>query len=170
MHLDDQAKEFPAVERPERYTSARIWRCRYTTLAPLSAFVRLRELKILVYPDSTLEPLATLAELETLEITHLPSVTTLDPLSKLTRLRNLMLATLPSWNASSKTTTIASLGPLAGLPLLQDLRLFGVRPPDRRVDDLLRIPSLRTARVSKYPKPEADRLAQALDRRTSPVT
>ena len=172
MHLnlvDDCATIFPDIDQPERYTSARVWRCRYASLSPLSRLRSLQELRILAYPDSTLEPLAELRHLETLEITHLPNVTSLAPLAALTQLRRLTLATLPSWDASSRTTTVESLSPLAKLPALEEVSLFGVRPPDKRVDDLLGIRTLRRARVSKYPKAEADRLNAALASKRSHV-
>jgi hypothetical protein len=103
MHLDlvdDKAKTFPSISKPESYTTARIWRCRYASLEPIALFTSLESLKVFVYPDETLEPIAGLRRLEVLEITHLPRVTDIRPLAGLKGLRHLTLATLPSWDAS----------------------------------------------------------------------
>jgi hypothetical protein len=128
--------------------------------------VNLVALKVMVYLDATLEPIAALTRLEDLDIVHLPRVSDLSPLPSLTSLRRLSLATLPSWDASGKVTEVRSLAPLADLPLLADLSLFGVRTPDKSVDDLLRIRSLRTVRISKYPREAIDRLNAAVAART----
>lgn len=103
--------------------------------------------------------------MEDLQIVHLPQITALAPLSGLCRLRRLELATLPSWDASGKFTQVDSLAPLVELPVLEEVNLFGVRPPDRRVDDLLRRAALRRARISGYPRTEIARLQHVLERR-----
>lgn len=157
--MRDGAREFPEVPDPEAVTSARVWHCKYRTLAPLAALVNLRALSIATYPDASLELLASLEALEELEIMHLPAIRDLDPLSALKGLRRLRLATLPSWDSSGKVTEVVSLAPIAELPVLEELELFGVVPPDRTVDDLLTSVSLRRVQLSKYPKRERDRLA-----------
>ncbi|MFG2109705.1 hypothetical protein [Micromonospora chersina] len=165
VHMElmrDKAREFPQIDRPAAYTSARIWHCSYRTLAPLSRFTGLRTLEIATYPDATLDHLAGLTALEELRVVHLPHVADLAPLARLASLRHLTLATLPSWDSSGKVTEVHSLAPLALLPKLETVHLFGVRPPDRQVDDLLAIASLRRARISKYPKKEIERLSSAL--------
>ncbi|MFC5176855.1 hypothetical protein [Nocardioides taihuensis] len=45
----------------------------------------------------------------------------------------------------------ADLEPLRALTKLEEVNLFGVRPECRSVNDLLEIPTLRVARLSKYP-------------------
>jgi hypothetical protein len=54
---------------------------------------------------------------------------------------------------------------LAELPQLSELHLLGVRPADKRIDDLLLCPALTQARLSKYPKQE-QRLNRFLDERS----
>ena len=136
--LGDRASTFPSVDDPHRYTSARIKSCLYETLAPLGAFTNLRSLEVSQYPDRTFEPLSTLVGLERLKIRHMPALQELIGIESLTALQYLYLATLPSWDASGRVTVVRSLAPLADLPNLTTLRLFGVRPPDKRVDDLLK--------------------------------
>jgi hypothetical protein len=168
MHLellDDKARDFPAIADPGSYSSALVWRCRYRTLAPIAQFAGLRSLKILVFPDTTFDVLAGLSQLEELEVTHLPHVPDLEALAQLRRLRRLHLATLPSWDSSGKVTEVDSLAPLVRLDGLQELWLFGVRPRSKSVDDILAMKSLQVARVHKYPKPEAQRLEQEMERR-----
>jgi hypothetical protein len=91
----------------------------------------------------------------------MPKVSDLEPLRALAGLRRLSLATLPSWDSSGKVTEAASLAPIASLSRLEELELFGVVPPDGRVDELLTIASLRQARLSKYRKSEIERLRHA---------
>ena len=167
--LGDRASTFPSVDDPHRYTSARIKSCRYETLAPLGAFTNLRSLEVSQYPDRTFEPLSTLVRLERLKIRHMPALEDLIGIESLTALHYLYLATLPSWDASGRVTVVRSLAPLADLPNLTTLRLFGVRPPDKRVDDLLRIGSLTDARISKYPRREIERLYAEVAERAATV-
>ena len=136
-------RTFPTIANPEALTSARIWHCRYTSLGPISQFHNLRTLAIASYPDSTLEPLSSLAMLESLEIVHLPNIKSLLPLLRLVNLRRLSLSTLPSWDASGKLTVVESLQPIAHMPHLEELSLFGVVPESRTVDALLDSQSLR---------------------------
>lgn len=157
--MRESAREFPQVEDPLAVTSARVWHCKYRTLAPLSELLNLRTLTIAMFPDDSLELLTPLQALEALEITHLPAVTELAPLAALKSLRRLHLATSPGWDSSGKVTEVASLAPICELSALEELELFGVVPPDRSVDDLLRSTSLRRVKLSKYPKRERDRLA-----------
>jgi hypothetical protein len=165
--MRDKSPRFPEIPRPSTYASARIWHCSYESLEPLASFVNLEALAVATYPDATLNPVAGPLRLEWLMIIHMPRVTDLAALRKLTRLKALSLATLPSWDVSGKVTEVNSLAPLAELPQLETLELFGVRPPDRSVGDLLRSPSLREARISKYPKREIARLQDELARRAA---
>ena len=81
----------------------------------------------------------------------------LDPLAELVSVQVLSISTLPSWDASGRVTEVESLRPLAKLPQMRHLELFGVRPPDQSLRDLEACPSLETLRVSKYPDPEVER-------------
>jgi hypothetical protein len=169
-HLDlmrDAAKEFPVVPNPLGYASARVWHCKYRTMVALTSFANLVRLNVATWPDETLNPLQGLTRLEWLSIFHLPRVTDLSPLSALTQLRHLELGTLPSWDSSGRVTIVQSLAPIAQLPNLETLHLFGVCPPDRRVDALIGISSLREVRISKYPRAESERLAQVVADRAS---
>ena len=173
VHLElvrDRSKDFPVVTDPLAVETACIWHCGYRTLAPLSQMTNLSRLEIATYPGASLEPLRPLVRLERLRILHLPGVTDLEPLRSLVALKHLSLATLPSWDASGRRTEVASLAPIAALPVLEELELFGVVPSDRKVDDILSIGSLLKARVSKYPKPEMARLtARGLSSETTVV-
>ena len=157
--MRDAAREFPQVDDPAAVTSIRVWHCKYRTLSPLSRMVNLQKVTIATFPDGSLELLAPLTDLEELQIIHLPAVSDLAPLAELMKLRRLRLATLPGWDSSGKVTEVASLAPIAALPALEEVELFGVVPPGRRVDDLLASTSLRRVRVSKYPRREIARLA-----------
>jgi hypothetical protein len=130
---------------------------KYNSLGGLSAFVNLKTLVIATYPDADLAPLRGLSRLEYLSIMHMPKVSALGPLSQLQRLRTIRLSTLPSWDSSGKKTTVRSLGPLAELPDLAHIELFGVLPEDGTLHALENCPSLETLRVSKYRKSEIDR-------------
>jgi hypothetical protein len=158
----DAAKEFPLPDDPTAMCSLRVWHCKYRSLHDLARFSNLIELEVATYPDDSFEPIAGLVRLERLRVLHMPKITNLEPLATLTRLRHLSLETLPSWDASGKVTEVRSLEPLTHLPDLEDVELFGVVPPSRSVDDLLGIPNLRQARVSKYADGEAARLEAAL--------
>jgi len=70
--------------------------------------------------------------------------------------------TNPSWDSSGKVTTVGSLRPLTALPLLEEVNLFGIVPPDGVIDDLLGCATLRRAKVSKYPAGEVERLRAAM--------
>lgn len=169
MHLElmrDTARQFPKIDDPTAVTSARIWHCKYTSLVPIGDLVNLTALDVATYPDESLEPLATMTQLQHLSIMHLPKVTTLLPLGRLRSLTHLSLATLPSWDSSGKVTEVTGLAALRDLPLLTEIELFGVVPPERVVDDLIEIGSLRTARLSKYPKAEIGRLRNELESRS----
>ena len=167
--MRDKSRSFPMLAEPQAYTSARIWNCNYQTLRPLARLTSLRSLKVLTFPDPSFEMLTGLRDLEELEVWHLPKVNDLGPLAELRSLTRLVLATLPSWDSSGKVTEVHSLAPLRALRNLTELWLFGVRPPSRSVDDIIAIPSLQVARISKYPKGEIERLAVALAHRRDPA-
>ena len=142
---------------PQAVDSLRIWHCKYRSLQGLQVFAQVRTLLIATYPDPTLELLTPLVRLRYLSILHLPKVTDLAPLQHLRELEVLSLATLPSWDSSGKTTEVDSLEPLAHLPALRHLELFGVRPRDHSLAPLERCPQLRSARFHKYSASETQR-------------
>jgi hypothetical protein len=160
--IGDGARNFPAVPMPQRYFSARIVHCAYETLAPLSVFTNLLHLEIAAYPDETLEPIGHLTQLEELSILHFPRVSDLSPVAKLANLRRLDLMTLPSLDTDVNVMEVVSLAPLCALPRLEELTLLGVRPPDQRVDDLLKCNAMRTATITGYPDLEVERLKESL--------
>jgi hypothetical protein len=57
-------------------------------------------------------------------------------------------------------TVVYSLRPLALLPNLTHLELFGVRPATKSLRDLEAAPGLSSVRVSKYPKAEITRFRE----------
>ena len=153
-HLDmvrDEAESFSAPPAAARFVSARILHCGYGSLTGINRLRNLKKLEIVGYPDTSLSPLQGLFRLEHLSVVHLPAVTSLEPLCCLTSLRRLTLATLPAWNPDRKPLEVDSLDPLAKLPALEEVNLFGVKPADRSLRVLWSIPSLRRARVSEYP-------------------
>jgi hypothetical protein len=167
-HLEltgDTSSRFPDMPVPDRFFSARIMHCSYRTLAPLVTFTNLIHLEIAAYPDETLEPIGHLTQLEELSILHLPRVTDLSPLASLPNLHRLDLMTSPSLESPGNLMEVTSLAPLCALPNLEEVNLLGVRPPDQRVDDLLKCPALRIATITGYPELEIERLKEALSAR-----
>lgn len=155
--MRDKSKTMPTDHEAPSVTALRAWHCNYTSLAPVAQYANLRTLVIATYPDLDLEPLASLPRLEYLSLLHIPHVSELGPLERMTRLRTVRLATLPSWDSSGKCTVIISLRPLAQLPELAHIELFGVRPASKSLEDLEAAPGLVSVRVSKYPKAETKR-------------
>ncbi|MFE7845723.1 hypothetical protein ACFUTX_11105 [Microbacterium sp. NPDC057407] len=123
----------------------------------LERFKSVRTLVIASYPEEDLTPVQGLTQLEYLSVTHLPKVSDLAPLDALSALRTLRLATLPSWDSYGRVTSIRSLRPLAHMPALKHLELFGVVPEDRSLSPLEGSGTLRSVRVSKYPGEEVQR-------------
>jgi hypothetical protein len=157
MHLEldgDKSKRFPAVADPTAVKSARIWHCRYESLAVLAQFRNITALSLASYPDDTFEALSTLTALQYLSVLHFPRVSSLAPLGRLEALETLSLASLPSWDASGKVLSVDSFEPIAGLTNLRHLELFGVRPSRGGLSPLLACKSLRSARFSKLKKAE----------------
>ena len=155
--MRDKAKAMPSDPEGAEVTALRVWHCNYGSLAPVVQYPNLTTLVVATYPDADLEPIASLTCLEYLSVLHLAGVTNLAPLARLTRLRTVRLATLPSRDSSGKVTEVESLRPLALLPALTHLELFGVRPASRSLSDLEDAPGLTSVRVSKYPKAEVTR-------------
>jgi hypothetical protein len=138
-------------------TSLRIWHCKYRTVRSVGEFRELQTLVIATFPDESLVFLTSLQRLRHLQIVHMPKVNDLSPLGELRNLESLSLETLPSWDASGKVTQVGSLEPLADLPGLKHLALFGVVPTTKSLSALERCPRLVSARFSKYPKAEVSR-------------
>jgi len=162
-HLElmrDVGKEFPTIQEPELYRSARIWHCKYRSLQPLRLFAGLVKLEIATFPDASLEVLSPIRGLQLLHIVHLPGVSSLEPLAALVKLRKVSLETLPSWDSSNRVTTVESLRPLASLPALEELELFGVVPVSKDIGELFESKSLKRVSISKYPKVQERRLRE----------
>jgi len=157
MHLDlmrDKSRVMPSVAEPAAVTSIRIWHCAYSSLEEVSAFPNLHSLVIATFPDTSLGCLSSFSKLTYLRVVHLPKVTDLSPLASLTELRSLSLETLPSWDASSKRTVVASLEPITRLAHIEHLSLLGVVSEDRSLAVLQRCTTLRTARFHGFAKAE----------------
>jgi hypothetical protein len=153
MHLElvgTKDREFPAVEHPARYQSAKIWHCNFRSLARLGEFSSLRDLEIATFPDESFEMLSGLDRLRRLRIIHLPRVSSLEPLRRLSELRELGLSTLASWDASNKRTTIESLHPLEHLHNLETLELTGIVVSDDGLSPLCGLSGLRSLRIGNY--------------------
>jgi len=164
MHIDwvrDPSRVMPALEDPPAVGSVRVWGCKYQTLAPLASLHRLRTLVILNFPDERLDFVGELQALQYLSIIHLPKISDLSPLEGLKHLETLSLHTAPGWDAGSKKIEVNSLAPVARLPSLKHLSLFGVVPEDLSLRPLELCKSLRSARFSKYPKYEMARFYAA---------
>jgi hypothetical protein len=162
MRLDlvrDSGAAMPAID-PEM-DSLRIWHCSYRTLRPIGQLSKLRALVIATFPDESLDFLRALNELRYLRIVHLPKVHDLAPLRNLLHLEVLSLSTLPSWDASGKTTEVESLEPIADLPSLKHVELFGVVPKSKAVGSLKRCPKLISARFANYAVDEIERFYAA---------
>lgn len=165
VHIEDLVrdplKRFPEIADPAGVSALRVWFCKYRSMASLSAFENLRTLVVAGYPDADFAALATLTRLEYLRVMDFPHITDLSPLAGLTSLRTLRLASPPSWDSSGRVIEVESLEPLAALPHLAHLELFGVRPAQRSLAPLETATALKTVRVSKYPKEEVNRYLPA---------
>jgi hypothetical protein len=160
MKLDcmrDPSKVFTPPPNASSFVNARIWHCKYKSLAGLSAFASLEELTIATYPDASFDILGVLKRLRYLKVLHFPNVKTLSALVSLQRLEVLSLATSPSWDSSNKRLVVGSLAPLAELPALRHLELLGVVPKDQSLAQLESCLALASVRVSGYPTNESKR-------------
>jgi len=77
MRLKD--KEWREVEDPLMYSSARIWFCKFRSLAAISQFRNLKTLVIAGLPDSSLNSVSNLVGLEYLQIVHMPKIMAISP-------------------------------------------------------------------------------------------
>lgn len=165
MHLElmrIKDKEWPSIEEPLQYSSAKVWYCKFRSLAPISQFKNLKTLVIAGFPDSTLDPISSIVGLEYLQIVHMPKITSLDGLSGLKNLQSLSLSTLPSWDSSGKRTIVDSLHPIAALKKLKYMELYGICPANSTLVDLEDCASLVSASFSKYPTGVADQFIEKM--------
>lgn len=163
----DKSTTMPAVD-PAVDTLC-VWHCRYQTLRPIGQLRRLESLVIATLPDESLDFLGPLKHLRDLRIMHLPRVSDLTPLTALRRLETLSLSTLPSWDSSGRVTKVQSLAPLAELPSLKHLALFGVVARDKSLAPLAGCRNLVAAQFSKYPKAEIERFYDDSDISADPL-
>src|SRR4051794_38881196 len=145
--MRDVARVLPMPVEPDAVHTLRVWHCKYRTLAPIAAMRNLTGLDIATYPDDSLDVLREVRTLRYLSVMHLPRVSDLRALSDLPELMTLRLRTLPSWDASSKKTRVASLTPLEDLPNLKHLELFSVTPDDDSLLALADHPGLMSVRL-----------------------
>jgi len=160
MHIDlmrDQARHFPVVANPAEVSSMRIWNCKYVSLRAIADFQNIEELIIAALPDKTIDFITPLARLRYLRIIHLPKISEISSIERLCNLESLSLATSPTWDSSGKLSIIESLDPVARLPALKHLELFGICPLDKSLMPLEKCQSLQSARFSKYPAQEVER-------------
>ena len=153
----DPARQFPKLDNRDAVTALRVWFCKYRSLSQVADFSNLETLVIAGYPGADFAPLAGLTGLRYLRILDFPKVRDLSPLAELPRLQTLRLATPPYWDSAGRALEVQSLAPLALIPELQHVELFGVRPPDQSLAPLETARALMTLRVSKYPKDEVAR-------------
>jgi hypothetical protein len=159
--MRDKARSMPTGPDDARVTALRVWHFNYLSLAAVASYPNLRTLVVATYPDADLEPIASLKSLEYLSLVHMPNICDLTPLEGLSHLRTMRLATLPSWDSRGRVTVVESLEPLALLPRLMHLELFGVRPPSKSLQDLEAALNLISVRVSKFPEAETKRFYRA---------
>ena len=155
MHLDfmrDSSKVMPIIDSPSEVRSIRIWHCKYTSLASLADCINLEVLVVATFPDESFECISGLKKLRYLSVMHLPNVTSLSVIADLHCLESLSLSTLPSWDSSGKVTTISSLKPLATLPNLKNIELFGIRPESKSPMELVASTSIESVKLSKFTK------------------
>lgn len=157
-----QDKDWPQIEDPDKYTSVRVWFCKYRTLDAISYFQNLKNLVIAGFPDPSLVAISRLTELEYLRILHLPKITSLAGIEKLKNLESLSLSTAPSWDSSGKRTEVDSLAPVGTLEKLKHIELFGVCQTGSSLSELESCSSLVTGRFNKYPKGVAEQFIEKM--------
>ena len=163
MHLDllrPAENTFPVVDDPRAVRSVRLWNCKFQS-SPVRQFENLEGLAILSLRDESLEFLVGLSRLRYVLIVQLPQVSDLDGLRDLPSLEVLRLSTAPSWDYSGGRTVVHSIEPIAALPSLLHLELFGVVPEDRSLAPLEECKTLTTARFHGFPKEEIARFRLA---------
>lgn len=150
----DNSSVIPEI--PLSTQSLRIWACKYKSIAPIAQLRDLRELSIFAVKDDNFEFLAELSKLKYLSLIHAQNLKNVNFLNSLKDLEVLVLATSPSWDVKSKTITVESISPIANLPKLRCLELFGVTNSEKSLRDLLACTNIKFAKFSKYPPAEVD--------------
>lgn len=131
----------------------------------LTALTRLTDLRMLTLGGASavhsIEPLAALRQLTSLEIDYLLRVHDLSALAGLTQLRSLVVG--GNW-ASFKNAHFDSLAFLRSMPQLQNLVLHTAVVDDGDYSPLLALPALQSIRVKAVPgmTPAIDQLKAAL--------
>ncbi|ASJ98083.1 hypothetical protein [Shewanella marisflavi] len=164
MHIDfmrDKSTQMPVLDSPEQVLSARFWHCNFETLKPLSECKNIEVLIIASLPESNFDFLRDCPNLKYLSVLHLPKVAELVGLETLRNLETLSLSTLPSWDSSGKTQLVSSLEPIACLPRLKHLELFGVIPASKSPEALANCALLESVRLSKYDRKAAKQYYQS---------
>ena len=154
----DTEKQLPDI--PIDTQKLRIWYCKYRTLEAVRRLPLINELVIAGMPDADINYLSQLKHLKHLSIVGLAKVKNIDFLNSLVKLESLSLSTPPSWDASSRKIILDSINPIASLPQLLHLELFGVMDERRSLEALRHCPKLLTARFSQYPTQTVDEFYQ----------
>ena len=137
MHIEflrDTNQIMPKIEKPSKVTSMKIWHCNFNSLKSIHECNNLEQLSIATLPESDFEFLSKCPNLQLLSIVHLPEIASFESFPILNQLETLSLSTLPSWDSSGKKTAVDSLAPLAKLPNLKHIELFGVVPEDLSIE------------------------------------
>lgn len=157
MHAEfmrDKSKLMPKIESPDLINSMRIWHCNYSSLEQLNACSNLDSLVIASLPEENFNFISQCKNLRYLSVCHLPKMHDLSSLANLRQLEVLSLETLPSWDGSVKVQLVDSLRPIALLPKLKYVELFGVRTDSKSPSELIESNSIISVRFSKYLKKE----------------
>lgn len=150
----DDSSIIPSI--PLNTKSLRIWACKYKNISSVALLKNLEELSLFSVKDASFDFLAELDDLKYLSIIHAQNIRDISFLESLKNLEVLVLATSPSWDAKSKTITLDSLAPIARLPKLRCLELFGVTNAEKSLRDLFGCKNIKLAKFSKYPPAEVE--------------
>jgi len=147
--MRDHSGQGLSHDQPDRVLSLKVWYSRVADWTALEVFTNLHTLEVAGYDHSNFEPVSSLYRLKELRLLHFPKVSSLSPLANLNALENLALESLPSYDASGKFLNVESFSPLAQLPKLRQLRIFGVRACDRSLHALSQMVSLSTIHIGR---------------------
>jgi hypothetical protein len=121
-------------------------------LARVAREVAPPSLTVMSYRLDGFEPLQAFRDLAVLKIQGAAKVHDLTPLASLNTLRELVIATPTGSDGSGRTIDVASYAPLTALVTLERLALLSVRPLDRDLAVIGRMPHLRELQVSGVPE------------------
>ena len=164
MHIElmrQKSKQIPEIDTPDKVRSVQVWHCNYESLIPLGECMNIETLVVATFPDSSFDFLVKCQKLSYLSVLHLPKVDNLESIGLLSNLEILSLETLPDWDSSGKIQLVDSLQPLARLPSLKHLELFGVCPTNKSPEELISSSSLKSVRLSKYNNKAVEQYYQA---------